>query len=179
MPGSAFWLTGLPGSGKSTLALAAKGALPEIVLLQMDEMRKIVTPEPTYSDEERELLYMALVYAAMVLTRAGNDVIIDATGHLRRWRDKARGLIAGFHEIYIKCPIETCIEREKGRQDGLTPVDIYEKAKKGWPVPGINVPYEEPEVPELVLDCEKMSAGEASGILLKYLKGAPRASRPT
>jgi adenylylsulfate kinase len=178
MPGRAFWITGLPGSGKSTLALAAKEAFPEIVLLQMDEMRKIVTPRPTYSDEERELLYMALVYAAMVLTRAGNDAIIDATGHLRRWRDKARGLIPEFHEIYVKTPIETCIEREKGRRDGLAPVDIYEKAKRGWPVPGINVPYEEPEVPELVLDCEKMSAGEAAGILLKYLKGAPRVSRP-
>ena len=54
MPGRAFWLTGLPGSGKSTLALAAKEAFPEIVILQMDEMRKIVTPEPTYSDEERD-----------------------------------------------------------------------------------------------------------------------------
>jgi len=179
MPGSAFWLTGLPGSGKSTLALAAKGAFPEIVLLQMDEMRKIVTPEPTYSDEEREHLYMALVYAAMVLTRAGKDVIIDATGHLRRWRDKARELIPDFHEIYIKCPIETCIEREKGRIDGLAPVDIYDKASMGWPVPGINVPYEEPEKPTLIFDCEKMSAGDAAGILLKYLKDAPRASRPT
>ncbi len=146
----------------------------------MDEMRKIVTPKPTYSDEERELLYMALVYAAMVLTRAGNDVIIDATGHLRRWRDKARGLIPEFHEIYVKTPIETCIGREKGRQDGLAPVDIYEKAKKGWPVPGINVPYEEPSVPELVLDSEKMSAGEAAGILLNYIKGAfdPQAGAP-
>ena len=45
-------------------------------------------------------------------------------------------------------------------------------------MPGINVPYEEPSMPELVLDCEKMSAGEADGILLKYIKGAPRASRP-
>jgi adenylylsulfate kinase len=178
MPGRAFWITGLPGSGKSTLALAAKEAFPEIVLLQMDEMRKIVTPEPTYSDEERELLYMALVYAAMVLTRAGNDVIIDATGHLRRWRDKARELIPEFHEIYVKCPIETCIEREKGRRDGLAPVDIYEKAKKGWPVPGINVPYEEPSRPELILDGGKMSAGVAAGVLVKYIKGAPGASRP-
>jgi adenylylsulfate kinase len=178
MLGRAFWITGLPGSGKSTLALAAKEAFPEIVLLQMDEMRKIVTPEPTYSDEERELLYMALVYAAMVLTRAGKDVIIDATGHLRRWRDKARQLIPEFHEIYVKTPIETCIEREKGRRDGLAPVDIYDKAKKGWPVPGINVPYEEPEVPELVLDCEKMGAVEAAGVLLKYIKGATGTPRP-
>lgn len=173
MPGRAFWLTGLPGSGKSTLALAAKEAFPEIVLLQMDEMRKIVTPEPTYSDEEREHLYMALVYAAMVLARAGNDVIIDATGHLRRWRDKARGLIPEFHEIYVKCPIETCIEREKGRRDGLAPVDIYEKAKKGWPVPGINVPYEEPERPELVIDCNALTEYPAEA-LIDYIRKVSR-----
>ncbi len=169
MHSRAFWLTGLPGSGKSTLALAAKEAFPEIVLLQMDDMRKLVTPNPTYSDEERELLYMAMVWAAKVLTREGKDVIIDATGHLRRWRDKAREFIPKFHEIYVRCPIETCIEREKGRQDGLAPVDIYKKAMSGWPVPGINVSYEEPERPELVIDC---TAGleDSAAVLVVYIR---------
>ena len=171
MPGRAFWLTGLPGSGKSMLAVAAKKAFPEIVLLQMDEMRKLVTPNPTYSDEERELLYMALVWAAKVLTREGKDVIIDATAHLRRWRDKARELIPEFHEIYVRCPIETCIEREKGRYDGLAPVDIYKKAQSGWPVPGINVPYEEPQSPELVIDC-RAGIEENVRSLVSYLQEA-------
>ncbi len=170
MQGRAFWLTGLPGSGKSTLATAAKEAFPGIVLLQMDEMRKLATPNPTYSDEERELLYMALVWTALAFTREGKDVIIDATGHLRRWRDKARELIPDFHEIYVRCPVETCIEREKCRRDGLAPVDIYEKAMSGWPVPGINVPYEEPSIPELVIDC-RARVEESIAAIVNYLRG--------
>ncbi len=169
MQGRAFWITGLPGSGKSTLAIAVKKVFPELVLLQMDEMRKVVTPNPTYSDEERELLYMALVWAAFAFTREGKDVLIDATGHLRRWRGKARELIQEFYEIYIKCPVETCIEREKGRRDGLAPVDIYEKAKRGWPVPGINVPYEEPLRPELVIDCQA-GLKDSARVLSDYIR---------
>ncbi|HDY70131.1 MAG TPA: adenylyl-sulfate kinase, partial [Nitrospirae bacterium] len=43
------WITGLPGSGKSSIAEALKGRHPGFVILRMDEMRKIVTPEPTYN----------------------------------------------------------------------------------------------------------------------------------
>ena len=169
--GSAFWLTGLPGSGKTTLAMAAKAALPGLVHLQMDEMRSIVTPEPTYSDSERELLYMSLVYAAWALTREGHDVIIDATAHRRRWRDKARELIPNFHEVYLKCPLELCRERETSRRDGLAPSDIYEKAKTGAPVPGVNVPYEEPVHPELVIERDKLDS-EAAAVLVEYVRKA-------
>ena len=47
MSGIAIWITGLPGSGKSTVADALKIAHSESIILRMDELRKIVTPEPT------------------------------------------------------------------------------------------------------------------------------------
>src|SRR5512135_2347579 len=120
--GRAFWVTGLPGSGKTTLALMAKKEIPGLVVLHMDEMRRVVTPKPTYSDVEREHLYRGLVYAALVLTREGHDVVIDATANRRSWRDLARELIPAFHEVYIKCPLEVCREREKVRtEEALTP----------------------------------------------------------
>lgn len=168
--GAAFWLTGLPGSGKTTLALAAKEAIPHLVLLHMDEMRRIVTPKPTYSGEERDHLYMGLVFAALVLAREGHDVIIDATANMRRWRDAARSLIPDFHEVYIKCPIELCREREKDRKDVFAPTDIYKKAQAGWPVPGVNVPYEEPERPELIIECDRLTTQEAASELIQYIK---------
>ena len=169
--GAAFWLTGLPGSGKTTLALAAKEAIPHLVLLHMDEMRRIVTPQPTYSGEERDHLYMGLVFAALVLTREGHDVVIDATANMRKWRNSARSLIPNFHEVYIKCPLDLCQEREKDRKDVFTPADIYKKAQAGWPVPGVNVPYEKPEHPELIIDCAAMSSDEAASALVRYIKG--------
>jgi len=153
-----IWLTGLPGSGKSTISQLLKERIPEAVILRMDELRKIVTPEPTYSHLEREHLYRALVFTAKILYEQGHNVIIDATGNRRSWRKLARDLIPDFFEIYLKCPIEICMERERTRTDThMAPRRIYEKGEKGYPVPGVNVPYEEPEKPELIINTDKES----------------------
>jgi len=161
MSGIAIWITGLPGSGKSTVADEIKKLHPEFIILRMDELRKVVTPEPTYSDPERETVYRALVYLAMKLTEAGHNVIIDATGSLRKWRDLARLLIPRFAEAYLRCPLKICMEREKDRVNKRgAPRDIYKKGAAGSPVPGVAVPYEEPLNPEILIDTDKASVNE-------------------
>lgn len=158
----ALWITGLPGSGKSTIAEAFLKKHPEFVVLRIDELRQIVTPEPTYSDNEREYVYRALVFTAKKLQDAGLNVIIDATGNMRRWRELARKIIDNFKEVHLRCEIETCIKREVERKKLYhAPRDIYKKASEGWPVPGVNVPYEEPLHPELIIDTEHTSVDEA------------------
>jgi adenylylsulfate kinase len=155
--GMALWLTGLPGSGKSTVADEIKKRHSSFVLLRMDELRKVITPQPTYSETEREIVYRAIVYLAKKLTESGHDVIIDATGNLRRWRDLARQLIARYGEVYLQCPIAACIRREQERVETReAPKDIYRKGAAGWPVPGVSVPYEEPLRPELVIETDKV-----------------------
>lgn len=158
MPGIAIWITGLPGSGKSTVANAFKDAHPEFIIVRMDEFRRIVTPEPTYSDSERELVYRALLYLTKTLVELGHSVIIDATGNLRRWRELARKLIPKYVEVYLRCPIEVCMQREKQRLRTFeAPKDIYKKGAEGWPVPGIVAPYEEPSTPDVLIDSNKAS----------------------
>ena len=162
MSGIALWITGLPGSGKSTLADALKKALPGFTVLRMDELRKIITPKPTYSDTERDIVYRSLVYLSKTLTERGDDVIIDATGNLRKWRDLARQIIPRYCEVYLRCPIELCIKRESARSEThAAPREIYEKGSAGWPVPGIGAPYEEPLHPEVVIDTEATSIENA------------------
>lgn len=171
MPPIALWITGLPGSGKSTYAEAVKKLYPDFVLLRMDELRKVVTPEPSFSDNERDLVYRCLVYTAEMLVRHGHSVVIDATGNLRKWRDLARGIIEHYGEIYLKCPVDKCIEREAQRvETHNAPAGIYSKGKAGWPVPGMNAPYEEPQNPELIIETDKTTLPEAIGLIENLIR---------
>ena len=170
-----LWLTGLPGSGKSVIAKRVKDKCKEyygkdITLLRLDEIRKTITPKPNYSIEERNIVYRSLYLMAEILNEHNIDVIIDATANKRVWRDEARKLIKNFAEVYIQCPIDVCIERESKRKDGVTPQDIYKKAKKGEPIPGINVTYEEPQNPGVVVDSSKLSVEESSEKIVKFIE---------
>jgi adenylylsulfate kinase len=168
MAGRAFWITGLPGSGKSTMADRLKAFRPGLVVLRMDDLREIVTPDPTYSDTEREFVYRSIVYFAKKLTELGHEVVIDATGNLRKWRELAREVIPTYSEIYLKCRIDECMNREIQRHEThKAPADIYTKGKSGWPVPGLAAPYEEPLNPEIVIDTEEMSVSEAANLILE------------
>jgi adenylylsulfate kinase len=141
----------------------------------MDELRKIVTPEPSYSDEERDLVYRCIVFLAKKLTDLGHNVIIDATGNLRKWRELARSVIPGYIEVYLKCDIEECRKREIQRQDTRSaPRDIYKKGETGWPVPGVNAPYEEPVSPEIVIDVERTSIEDGADKISDYIKNMRR-----
>jgi len=164
------WITGLPGSGKSTLAQAVKEKIPDVVILRMDELRRVVTPEPTYSDTEREYVYRAIVFTAKTIYELGHNVIIDATGNKKSWRALAREIIPNFFEVYLKCPLELCMEREKMRADThAAPTKIYEKGKEGWPVPGMTVQYEEPERPELLINTKEESPQIAAEKIISFL----------
>jgi adenylylsulfate kinase len=169
-----IWITGLPGSGKSTVALRVKEKIPDTIILKMDELRKVITPEPTYSDTEREYVYRAIVFTAKTLYENKHNVIIDATGNRKLWRGLARELIPDFFEVYLRCPIEICMEREKTRVDTHTaPTKIYEKGNVGSPVPGVNVPYEEPDKPELIINTDKESPTTAAEKIIKMLEQKP------
>jgi len=170
MSGLAIWITGLPGSGKSAIADELKKMHPDLIILRMDAMRKIVTPEPTYSDVERDIVYRSFVFLAQTLTDAGHDIIMDATGNLRKWRELARGLIQRYTEVYLSCPLEECIRRETARKDSRgAPRDIYLKGRSGAPVPGVNAPYEVSADPELVIDTSVTSITKAVEKINSYL----------
>ena len=136
-----------------------------VQLLSSDELRKVLTPKPTYSLDERDAVYASLVYIAKLLTQNGVNVVIDATGNLRRYRDAARRQMSRFIEAYLKCPLDVCIERERKRKKTHhAPRRIYDQALKrnGSTVPGIGQPYEEPLNPEIVLNASACSPRECA-----------------
>jgi len=171
-----IWLTGLPGSGKTAIAkrlcakLHKRGVHSQI--LSTDGLRKVMTPSPTYSEDERERVYATVVYMANVLNQNRVNVIIDGTGNRRKYRDLARRELKKFVLVYVRCPLEACIAREKRRAKGSeAPTEIYEKAFNGrsTTVPGINVPYEEPLDAEIVVDSNLTGASECAEEILHQL----------
>ena len=179
----AIWITGPPGSGKSALARAAAaeldgGARP-IAVLELDEIRQILTPAPTYSDTERDVVYHALAYMAAVLTEAGRPVIIDATAHRRAWRELARRSIPRFAEVQLVCPLEVCREREARRTSGHAPRGIYARAgHPGARVPGVDVAYETAPDAELTIDTSQESLASAAGRVAALARRLAEPSTP-
>lgn len=133
-------------------------------------LRQIITPNPKYTEDERDIVYGTLVFIAKLLAENGGNVIIDATGNRRRYREKARKEIARFMEAYVRCPLDICMKRETERKGAFhAPEGIYKKALVGESVtvPGLGVPYEEPKNPEVTVDSDKMSPGECAEKILE------------
>jgi len=155
-----LWITGPPASGKSALARGAAAALARrgvrVALLDLDGFRDVVTPSPAYTDAERRLVYRSLVWVARTLSRAGVPVLIDAAAHRREWRDLARASLGRFAEVQLRCPPETCRERETRRAAVSAPRAIYERAgRPGATAPGIDIPHEPALAPELEVDTSR------------------------
>ncbi len=160
----------MPGCGKSTIAEALKKRCPSFIILRMDELRRLATPQPTYSNEERDILYRGIIYTAKIMINSGHNVIIDATGNLRKWRELARETLPAFAEIYINCPLDVCRQREQGRDiKHSAPSDIYKKAESGSPVPGVNVPYEPPQHPEVTVESNVLSVEDMVERIIDFL----------
>ena len=162
----AVWVTGLPASGKSTLVTSLKAQLAEreiaVAVLESDVLRKILTLQPRYDEQERDAFYLQMVYIGTLLTQHGVPVIFDATANRRRYRDQARERIPRFMEVYVDCPLETCIARD--------PKGIYRKAREGEAVavPGLQATYEPPEKPDLVVDGgREMPEAAARRVMIK------------
>jgi adenylylsulfate kinase len=166
-PGFAIWLTGLPSSGKTALAQVVSRLLHErgiaVQILDSDELRRRLTPNPTYSLEERDWFYDVISFLAELLTANGVNVLIAATASRQVYRQAARGRIARFAEVYVECPPEVCRSRDlKGP---------WERADRGeiTSLPGSGAPYEAPDAPEARVDTAQYSPEEAARHILRRL----------
>ena len=171
MRGFVVWLTGLPSSGKTTVARILEEELRgrglRVELLDGDEVRRWLSPEAGFSREDRERHLRRVAYVSKLLARNGVAVIASFVSPYRSVREEARRLVEAeglrFVEVYVKCPLEVCMERDvKG---------LYRRALRGEisDMTGVQDPYEEPTKPEVVVETDRETPEECAGKILRKL----------
>ena len=165
--GFTLWFTGLVCSGKSVLAdtladdLKKKGM--KVERLDGDIVRKSLTRDLGFSDEDRRRNIERVTFVAKLLTRNGVAVLASFISPFNDIREYSRKEIGTYILVYVKCPIEVCEQRDvKG---------MYTKARAGEikQFTGIDSPFEEPNNADIIVDTSKQTIEECKQIILNAL----------
>ena len=165
--GFTVWFTGLPGAGKSTLSKMLGEKLKQfdlpVQILDGDEVRKRLTKGLGFSHEDREENIRRIAYVAKLITDIGGIAIVAAISPYLTSRAEARAEIKNFVEVFVQCPLQTCIHRD--------PKGMYAKARKGeiTNFTGISDPYEPPEKPEIMVRTDQEQPEESLRSILMGL----------
>ena len=150
--GAVIWLTGLSGAGKSTLGHFLEETLHQMgcrtFVLDGDNVRHGLCSDLGFTNHDREENIRRIGEVSNLFIEAGIIVICAFISPFRSDRERARELIGAenFCEIYCRCPLEVCEQRDvKG---------LYKKARQGLiaEFTGISSPYEEPLAPDMIID---------------------------
>jgi adenylylsulfate kinase len=172
--GGVLWLTGLPSAGKTTVSelvserLARRGLPVEV--LDGDVVRTHLSRGLGFSKVDRDTNIRRIGFVARLLARHGVTVLVAAVSPYREARDGVRREVEAeggfFVEVYVRCPLEVAIERDRKGMYALA------RAGKLAAFTGISDPYEPPLSPEVVLDTHEETPELSAARLLAYLETA-------
>lgn len=146
--GTFYWISGLSGAGKTTIGALFYRYLKErkdnVVLLDGDTLREVLG-DRDFSEDGRDERVRRNARLFQLLTDQGIDVVNCSIGLRNKYRAWNEERIANCCEIYIKVSMEELIRRD--------PKGLYRRAlnHETSHVYGIDLPFEEPEHPAVVV----------------------------
>lgn len=145
-----IWIIGLSGSGKTTLATQVvqriRAENGKVVLLDGDLIRALFGNDVDHTIDGRRRNAERLSFLTKYLSDQGIDVVAAVLSIFPEWREWNRKNVENYNEVYMKASMETLLRRDIK--------NLYAKAMRGEipNVVGVDIPFPEPETPELVLD---------------------------
>jgi adenylylsulfate kinase len=161
-----FWFTGLSASGKTTLANLLACYLQEkgLNVEQLDgDTLRTVFPNTGFSKEERISHIRRAGELAAKYENEEKVVVVSLISPYREARMYVRSICSQFYEIYIKASVETCEKRD--------PKGLYKKVRNGEisNFTGIDDPYEEPELPDVIIETDNRQIGQSFDLLRQHV----------
>jgi bifunctional enzyme CysN/CysC len=159
-------LTGLTGAGKSTIAYALERKLFDMgrhaTVLDGQNMRLGPSKDLGFDEDSRSENIRRGAEIAKLMNRAGIITICSFVAPNDEVRKKARESIGDdFLLVYLNAPLDVCKERD---DDGIYAADGVDT------IPGVNLPYDEPDDAELVLPTHVLSVEDSVERLLALLE---------
>lgn len=167
IPAFVLWFTGLPASGKKAIADAVFAQLKnenlKIERLDSRDVRPLF-PETGFSPAEVHRHIKRAGHLVSMLEKNGVIVISSFVSPYRDSRVFARSICRNFVEVYLKTTVEACERRDEHGH--------YAKAKRGEynHFPGVDIAYEEPVQPEIIINVDELEIQQASAQIVQYLK---------
>ena len=167
IPSFVLWFTGLPASGKKALADTVYQQLVQdkLKVERLDSLDvRPLFPETGFSPEEVNRHVKRAGHLCAMLEKNGIIVVASFVSPYRQSRVFARERAANFIEVYMKTTVAACEQRDtKGH---------YAKARSGeyQNFPGVDIEYEEPVNPEIVIDVDSLTLEESAELIVHYLK---------
>jgi adenylylsulfate kinase len=167
--GMVLWFSGLSGAGKSTLAYGIEQCLFDtgyrVYALDGDNMYHGLCSDLGFSDKDQSENIRRVAESAKLFVDAGFLVVTAFISPFRQDCERARAIVGDerFHEVYIRCPLEVCEERDVKY--------LYQRARRGeiGQFTGIRSPYEPPKNPEVLVDTSNGSIENSLSELLSYV----------
>ncbi|NCC84655.1 MAG: adenylyl-sulfate kinase [Clostridia bacterium] len=164
-----LWFTGLSGSGKSTIAHQVEKRLHEqglsTYVFDGDNVRQGLCGDLSFSPEARAENIRRIGEMVKLFLDAGILCLTAFISPMQADRERVRQIVGKEHfsEVYVRCPLEICEERDvKG---------LYKLARAGKikNYTGVSAPYEAPNTPDLILETAKCSIEECVQQVLEYI----------
>ena len=157
-------MTGLPCSGKTTIARKLQELIPNLVVLDGDELREWLSPKD-FSRKGRNEHNRKVAHLARLFLKHNVPVVVSLISPFSKNREFARKIIGNsmFIETYIKCSLSLCEKRDdKG---------LYKKARlnKIKNFTGVNDDYDIPANPDLIVNTETDSLDKIIKQIIDYL----------
>lgn len=164
------WLTGLSGSGKSTIAhLLERRLHAESIrsyVFDGDNVRRGLCSDLSFTQGARRENMRRIGEVCKLYVDAGVVCICALISPLREDRSLLKEIVGkeDYIEVYVKCPVEVCEQRDvKG---------YYKLAREGKikNYTGVSAVYEEPIAPELEIRTNELEIHESVDLLYSHIR---------